>query len=189
MTIRRSAILLVPAVVVLGACALLPRAAPLALARTPTNLPASATQTLRIAFGEHAASLQCAFAADHDGWRTACVSAAGQRVLTLAVNAQGELSFEAGAGVPEQIDPRSIAADMQFALWPLDALQAAQTDPRWILSEPVAGTRRLHHDRRLVAEVHYADADPWRGRVWISNFRHGYSLQLDTSSNGLSDAR
>lgn len=183
MTTRRVALLPALIVPILTACTLLPRSAPLALARTPTNLPASATQTLRIAFGEHAATLQCAFASDAGGWRTACISAAGQRVLTLTANAQGELEFEAGVGVPKQIDPRGIAGDLQLALWPLPTLQAAQTDPRWTLSEPVAGTRRLHHDGHLVAEVHYADADPWRGRAWISNFRHGYSLQLDTSSD------
>ena len=37
--------------------------------------------------------------------------------------------------------------------------------------------------RALLAEVHYATADPWSGRLWFVNFEFDYSLTIDTTTN------
>jgi hypothetical protein len=48
------------------------------------------------------------------------------------------------------------------------------------VSEPFAGVRRLRRGSDLVAEVHYAAADPWASRLWLVNFELDYSLTIDT---------
>jgi hypothetical protein len=61
-------------------------------------------------------------------------------------------------------------------------LQSAYAASGETVSEPHAGVRRVLRGDRLVAEVHYATADPWNGRLWFVNFEFGYSLTIDTSS-------
>lgn len=159
------------------------------LAATPANLPASATQTLHAGFPGGRAVLLCAFAAQDGGWKSACVSPAGQRVMTLDMDAQGHLALEPGPGVPPQLDPARIAADLQFAFWPLALLQAAQQESDWTTREPSSDTRVLEREGRLVSEVHYASADPWNGALWIANFRDDYSLHIVTQTTRDDDAR
>lgn len=171
----------------LSGCALLRPSAPThadpalpPLAATPADLPASASQVLRAAFADQEVTLQCSLASIAGGWRSACVSAAGLRVLTLNFSADRMLSGERGPGVPAQLDPQRVAADIQLAFWPLALLQDALRGTAWTLSEPYAGMRRLRHEGRLVAEVHHASGERWNGRLWISNYRYGYSLQIES---------
>lgn len=159
------------------------------LAATPGDLPASATQTLHAGYPGGRATLLCAFAGQNQGWRSACVSPAGLRVLTLEMDASGHLALEPGPGVPPQLDPARIAADIQLAFWPLDALQSAQEGSAWKTFEASPGTRVLEHGGRLVSEVHYASADPWNGVLWIANFRDDYSLHIVTRTGGDDGAR
>ena len=82
---------------------------------------------------------------------------------------------------PTSLDPERVLADMQLALWPLPAVQAAfrERGPRGHR----AVRRRAPRCRRgdaLIAEVHYAGADPWNGRLWFVNFEFDYSLTIDT---------
>ncbi|MGH8517262.1 MAG: DUF3261 domain-containing protein, partial [Panacagrimonas sp.] len=61
-------------------------------------------------------------------------------------------------------------------------------DTRWSTTADTPATRRLRYGDALVAEVHYADRDPWNGTLWIVNFRDGYSLQVASRSGTAEDA-
>ncbi|MCC2657788.1 MAG: hypothetical protein K0Q76_2896 [Panacagrimonas sp.] len=147
------------------------------LAPIAPSLPASATQTLLVATGERSLTLQCALEFAPGGWKAACVSITGQRLVTLEVDANGAIRLEGESG---PVDGARIAADIQLALWPIELLQEAQRGSAWSTQQASKRTRRLHHERQLVAEVHYAGDDPWNGTLWVSNYRERYSLEILT---------
>lgn len=168
-------------------CALRPAAVAVAeqalpLALDQPRLPANSSQTLLAAFGDRAVQMQCTLSISAADWRTVCINALGLRLLSLGVSADGQISAERGPGVPEQLDPRRILADVQLAFWPLASLQAAYAGSAWQVSQPADDTRRLLRDGRLVAEVHYANPDPWNGRLWLVNLRYDYSLAIRSES-------
>lgn len=148
------------------------------IATSSASLPASASQTLYAAFGDREAALSCGLKSVDGGWRAVCVNALGLRVLTLGVDAAGQLTAERGKGVPEALDPRRVLADVQLCLWPLASLQQGYGDSGWTVDEPIAGTRRQRYAGRLVAEVHYAPGAPWSGQLWLANLAKGYTLSL-----------
>jgi hypothetical protein len=140
--------------------------------------PHDAEQILRGSFGSREAVLRCV------------VHATGERILVIGLTATGLRAFsvswdgntwttQAAPMVPSSLRPEALIADLQLALWPLPALQETYAAAGWQLSEPGGGIRRLRQDGRLVAEVHYSGADPWRSRYWISNFRYSYSLEIE----------
>lgn len=170
-------------------CALRPAAVAVAvpdqampLALDQPRPPADSSQTLLAAFGDRAVQMQCTLSVGAADWRTVCINALGLRLLSLGVSADGQISAERGPGVPEQLDPRRILADVQLAFWPLASLQAAYAGSAWQISQPADDTRRLLRDGRLVAEVHYASPDPWNGRLWLVNLRYDYSLAIRSES-------
>ncbi|MEW6168190.1 MAG: DUF3261 domain-containing protein [Pseudomonadota bacterium] len=174
---RRSAAVLAGAL--LSACAALPpppAAAPSLLPPASLGASHSVEQVLHAAHGAREATLQCIVDIVPERLRVVCVSALGQRVFTLEQTA-AELHAERAPFAPRQLAPQHILADLQLAYWPLAALQAAVADGVRVL-EPRAGLRRLQRGERIVAEVHYADADPWNGRLWLVNLEHGYSLDI-----------
>ena len=105
------------------------------------------------------------------------LSPTGQRLFSLVSDGSSN-NIEQSALVPAPLPPERFLADLQLVYWPLTAWQTATAGSDWRVSEPVSGTRRLHYRGRLVAEVHYADADPWHGRFWFSNLQFGYSLAV-----------
>lgn len=166
-------------------CAAAPTAGP-APATLPLLPPASlqasrsVEQILHAAYGAGDATLQCVVEVTPQRLQVVGLTALGQRVFTLVQDGAG-VSAEASAYAPAFIDPHRIVADMQLAYWPLAALQSA-APPGVRVSEPRDGVRRLERDGRLVAEVHFADADPWNGRLWLANFEFGYSLDIESRS-------
>ncbi len=149
----------------------------------PATLGASrdAQQILRAAFGEHEATLRSVVHVTPQQIEVVVLTALGQRAMSVTWDGK-DWQVETAPMVPSGLRPESLLADVQLALWPLPALQAAYHAAGWEVSEPGGGVRRLRHDGRLVAEVDYADADPWQGRYWISNFRFGYSLAVEAEA-------
>lgn len=145
-----------------------------------SSLPASASQTLLVAMGDRSLALQCALNFGPQGWKTACVSVTGQRLVTLEVDADGRIRSDRDAARAGPIDVARMAADIQLALWPIEKLQEAQLGSAWTTQQVSARTRRLLHEHQLVAEVHYAGDDPWNGTLWVSNYRERYSLEIHT---------
>ena len=146
----------------------------------PDTLGASrdAQQILRAAFGEHEVVLRSVVHATPDQIEMVILTALGQRAISVNWNGR-DWKVETAPMVPTTLHPESLLSDLQLALWPLPALQAAYHAAGWEITEPGGGVRRLRHDGKLIAEVHYADADPWHGRYWISNFRFGYALAVE----------
>lgn len=170
----------------LSACSLMPlqpAATPLPLL-APAALGASrsALQVVHGSFGGQDLAFQCVVEVSPRQLTLIGLGAQGQRWFSLRHDGD-TLAVEAspqGAGAPGTPDPQRVLADLQLALWPLAALQQALAGTAWQVSEPVAATRRLRRDGRLVAEVHYAHADPWQGRFWLSNFELGYTLAVES---------
>lgn len=148
----------------------------------PNTLPAphQVKQILRGAYGTQDFTLQCAVNAQPQLLTVVGLTALGLRAFTLKYDGQN-VSEERAPQLPEFVKGSQLLNDVQLAFWPLPALQAALQPAGWEVSEPYRGTRRLQREGRLIAEVHYADADPWSGRLWLSNFVYGYSLYLETS--------
>lgn len=167
----------------LGGCALTPpHEAPLAFPLLePSTLGAtrSTRQLLHGAFGKHDLAFQCVVDAGPRHLTVVGLSALGQRWFSLRHGGRG-LESEISPQAPDLLDPRRVLADLQLALWPLAALQQAVSGSAWQVTEPAPATRRLRRDGRLVAEVHYAGADPWQGQLWLSNFETGYTLSVES---------
>ena len=166
----------------LAACAAAPQQQPTAeqpplLPPSSLGVPHQAQQILRFAFGAHEASLRCVVQATPQRIEMVALTALGQRAMTVSWDGH-DWEVETAPLVPKEMRPEWLLADLQLALWPLATLQAAYAPAGWEVSEPGGGVRRLRHDGKLVAQVAYADADPWNGRYWISNFRYGYAIAI-----------
>jgi len=141
----------------------------------------SAQQILRAAFGERDVVLRCVVSASPQQVEVIALTALDQRAFTVVWDGT-RWKLDVSPMVPSSMRPEWLLADLQFALWPLLALQTAYSAAGWEVSEPGGGVRRLRHDGRLIAQVYYASADPWSGRYWISNFRYGYALAIDSDA-------
>lgn len=148
----------------------------------PESLGASrsARQRLHGSFAEREETLQCVVAVDPGHISLVALSATGTRIFSLGYDGR-KLDAAISPLAALQLKPERILSDMQLALWPLASLQQALVGSAWKINEPVAGTRRLRHGGRLIAEVHYSGTDPWRGRFWLSNFEFGYSLMVEST--------
>jgi hypothetical protein len=155
-------------------------------ARVPLAAPAAlsaraATQVIHAVYGSRAMTLSTAIQLDASGLRVVGVTATGQRLFTVSWNGT-DVSAQKSAFVPGDVDPERVLADVQLALWPLPAVQEAFGKAGLEVTEPFAGVRRMRRGAALIAEVHYAGADPWNGRLWFVNFQYDYSLTIDTSA-------
>jgi hypothetical protein len=152
----------------------IPLAAPAALSAR------AASQVIHAVYGSRSMTLSTAIQLDAAGLKVVGVTATGQRLFTVSWNGT-EVSAQKSAFVPGDVDPERVLADVQLALWPLPAVQQAFGQAGLDVTEPFAGVRRLRRGAALIAEVHYAGADPWNGRLWFVNFEFDYSLTIDTS--------
>jgi hypothetical protein len=142
----------------------------------------SATQVIHAAYGARSVVLRTVIETAPGKLEVVGVTATGQRVFSAHYDGK-TIDARKSPFVPAQLDPERVLADMQLALWPLPAVQAAFHERGLTVTEPFAGLRRLTRGDALLAEVHYATADPWAGRLWFVNFEFDYSLTIDTSAN------
>ena len=142
----------------------------------------SAAQVIHAAYGARAVVLRTAIEVAAGKLEVVGVTATGQRVFTARYDGK-TIDAQKSPFVPASLDPERVLADMQLALWPLPAVQAAFRERGLDVSEPFPGVRRLLRGGALLAEVHYASADPWNGRLWFANFEFDYSLTIDTTPN------
>jgi hypothetical protein len=141
----------------------------------------SAAQVIRAAYGARTVTLRTSIQVNDAGLEVVGVTATGQRLFTARYDGT-KISADKSSFVPASLDPARVLADMQLALWPLPAVQAAFREQGFSVSEPFAGVRRLMRDDRLLAEVHYTGADPWNGRLWFVSFEFDYSLTIDSTT-------
>lgn len=151
----------------------------------PSTLGAerSVQQVLHVAYGEQEATLSVVLTVTPSHLEAIGLNAVGVRLFTVDYDGE-HLRTERLPGLPEQIDAQRVLADLQLALWPLKALQGATQNSTYAIGEPVAGTRRVLRAGKLYAEVHYAGADPWSGRLWLSNYGFGYSIAVESAPLG-----
>jgi hypothetical protein len=142
----------------------------------------SAAQVIHAAYGARSIVLRTAIEVSAGKLDVVGVTATGQRVFTAHYDGT-TIEARKSPFVPDRLDPERVLADMQLALWPLPAVQAAFRERGLDVSEPFPGVRRLLRGDALLAEVHYGSADPWNGRLWFVNFEFDYSLTIDTSPN------
>ncbi|MGQ0586897.1 MAG: DUF3261 domain-containing protein [Gammaproteobacteria bacterium] len=142
----------------------------------------AANQVVRAAFQDRELTLQCAVQVDGRAVTVVGVDAMGRRAFTIGYDG-ARVAAESGPMVPEGFSPEYLLADVELALWPLEALQAGYAGTEWSVREPYAGARRLYRRDRLVAEVHYT-GDPWATRYWVANVERGYVLAVDPQPAG-----
>jgi hypothetical protein len=141
----------------------------------------SATQVIHAAYGARSVVLRTVIETGPDKLDVVGVTATGQRVFSAHYDGR-TLEAQKSPFVPDELDPERVLADMQLALWPLPAVQAVFRARGLTVTEPFAGLRRLSRGDTMLAEVHYASADPWSGRLWFVNFEFDYSLTIDTTN-------
>jgi len=179
--------------ILLAACRTAPPAAPASAARAadaahpPLAAPdavgaRSASQVIHAAYGARSVVLRTAIETAPGKLDVVGVTATGQRVFSAHYDGR-TIDAQKSPFVPDKLDPERVLADMQLALWPLPAVQAAFRERGLTVTEPFAGLRRMTRGDALLAEVHYASPDPWSGRLWFVNFEFDYSLTIDTTTN------
>jgi hypothetical protein len=134
---------------------------------------------LRGAFADREVTLQCAVNATPANVTVVGLTVLGLRAFTIKYDG-ARVDAERAPQVPEFFRPEQLINDFQLVFWPLPALQKAFEGTEWRVTEPHAGTRRLRQGDKLIAEVHYADLDPWAGRVWIVHFDVPYSIGIES---------
>jgi len=137
-------------------------------------------QVLHAAFDGHTVDLQCVLTVEPQRVSIVGLNALGLRAFTIGYDGT-RIDEQRAPQVPAAVGGTRLLDDVQLVYWPLPALQAVLVPAGWTVVEPFAGTRRLLRGESLVAEVHYADQDPWSGRVWLVNFENRYSLSIETS--------
>lgn len=142
---------------------------------------AQVQQLLHVSYGKDEAALHSVVRIDAAKISLIGLTASGQRLFTLDYDGEN-LQATRAAFAPEQIAPERILADLQFAHWPLPALQAAWAPFGYAVSEPRAGLRQLRRDGLLIAETHSTAAGPWPARLWLVNLRYGYTIDIESQA-------
>jgi len=168
----------------LNACAQAPvqsQASPPRPLAAPATLQTDrvAQQIVRGAFGEREMTMNCIVSVRGDLLTVIGLTALGARVFTIRYDGS-QVQVEKELPTPPQLTAERLLADIQLAFWPSAALQPVLAQQGWRLTEPFPRTRRLWRGSALVGEVHYDDDDPWRGRSWLVNLQHGYTLGIES---------
>ena len=139
---------------------------------SPRDLPAplALQQQLVIERDGQTRTFDAMLEADADGLRLA-VLAAGQVALTLRWQ-DGVLDQQRADWLPPQLDGARVLQDLQFAMWPLAALQRA-APPGWQVVEDAA-VREISAAGRPVATVRRIDA----GQFTLERHDAGYRLSV-----------
>jgi len=140
-----------------------------------------ATQIVHGAFGARELTMHCVLTVHGDILTVVGLTALGVRAFTLHYDGK-EIQVDHDLPVPPQLTPERLLADIQLVYWPLSALQPVLQKAGWQLTEPFSGTRRLRRGATLIAEIHYAAADPWNARSWLVNLQHSYTLGIESTS-------
>lgn len=138
-------------------------------------------QTLFLAHGKEEHGFQCAVEIHPDKLYVRAYSALGQRLFGVEHDGLN-LKTEVTPLGPKNIPAKAIVNDLQFAFWPLDAIQSTTKGTVWQISEPRPGLRRLYLGERLYAEMHEGIPASNARRLWISNLVYGYTLDITSEA-------
>src|SRR5689334_7065877 len=102
----------------------------------------SASQVIHAAYGQRSIVLRTAIEAGPGKLDVVGVTATGQRIFSAHYDG-ATIDARKSPFVPEKLDPERVLADIQLALWPLPAVQAAFRERGLVVTEPFAGVRRM----------------------------------------------
>ncbi len=102
----------------------------------------------------------------------------GQRVLTVRYDGK-ELTTWRHVMLPAQVRGEDVLADMQLALWPVEAV-AASLPAGWRVEEKDQ-LRSLYLDRELVTTIAYSAKPRWLGTIKMNNLRYNYRLTIESA--------
>lgn len=136
----------------------------------------SVQQKLHFRFGAQQRELDALLEVDAAEVRLA-VQALGQTGVSLRWDGT-ELTQQRAAWLPETVRSERVLDDLQFVLWPAEAIRAA-LPPDWRLQEQ-AGVRRLLRGHTVWLSAAPLDAQ----RVRLENFAERYSLEIESADVG-----
>jgi hypothetical protein len=149
---------------------------PLRLAPAALGHELSLQQKLHFRFGAEQRELDALLEVDAAEVRLA-VQALGQTGVSLRWDGS-ELTQQRASWLPRAVRSDRVLDDLQFVLWPAEAIRAA-LPADWRLEEQ-AGARRL-----LRGETVWLSASPLDPqRVRLENFAEGYSLEIESADLG-----
>jgi hypothetical protein len=149
---------------------------PLRLAPAALGRELSLQQKLHFRFGTQQRELDALLEVDASEVRLA-VQALGQTGVSLRWDGS-ELQQQRASWLPEAVRGERVLDDLQFVLWPADAVRAA-LPPDWRLEEH-AGVRRLLRNETVWLSA--TPLDPQRVR--LENFAERYSLEIESADVG-----
>lgn len=133
-------------------------------------------QRLHFAFGSQQRELEALLEVDGREVRLA-VQALGQAGVRLRWDGQA-LEQQRASWLPQQVRGERVLSDLQFALWPIEAIRAA-LPARWTV-EAEGGSRCLRHDGTTWLRV----VQEGPGRHRLENRAEGYALLIESAAAG-----
>jgi len=145
-----------------------------ALRLAPASLPAplALQQKLQFRFGTHERELDALLEADPTQVQL-LVQAMGQTGVRLQWDGTS-LQQQRAPWLPPQVRAERVLDDLQFALWPADAIAAALPSG-WSVQDDATGRRLVHDGREWLVLRRLGE-----GRVELENRAEGYSLRIDS---------
>ncbi len=164
----------------LAACAQLPPRAAVelpALRLSPASLGRSISlqQRLHFTFGAQQRDMDALLEADPAEVRL-LVQAMGQSGVRLSWDGKN-LQQQRAQWLPPAVRGERVLDDLQFALWPADAIRAALPQG-WTLDEQ-GGIRSLQHDGRTWLR---ASGDAANGHALLENLAEGYRIDIESEA-------
>lgn len=173
-------LLVVLALLLAGCMYALPKPAvelpPLRLSPASLGHAVSAQQRLHFAFGRQQREMDALLEADADEVRLA-VQAMGQTGVRLSWDGR-ELKQQRAPWLPPSVRAERVLDDLQFALWPADAIRAV-LPPDWALRES-GHVRELVRDGTVWLSVDAGED----GRMRLDNRAEGYRLEIESVDSG-----
>jgi hypothetical protein len=168
--------------VLLAACASTRMPAPLVqlptlqLQPSALPIPLQLQQRLQFRFGSHERELDALLEADGEQVRLA-VQAMGQTGVRMVWDGR-TLEQTRAPWLPPQVRGERVLDDLQFALWPADAIRAA-LPAGWTLAESDGGRRLEQGGHAWLVLEPLAD-----GRLKLRNLAEGYELVIESLDMG-----
>lgn len=148
---------------------------PLRLSPAALGKPLSLQQRLHFTFGTQQRDLDALLEADPGEVRL-LVQAMGQSGVRLSWDGKS-LRQQRAPWLPPTVRGERVLDDLQFALWPADAIRAALPSG-WTLEER-DGERNLQHEGRVWLRV---GGDAANGGALLENLAEGYRLRIESVS-------
>lgn len=133
-------------------------------------------QRLVFRYGQHERELDALLEVDADEVRL-LVQAMGQSGVRLQWDGQ-ELVQQRAAWLPASVRGERVLDDLQFSLWPLEAIRAVL--PEGWQAEELDGVRELRHDGKAWLTRTRVDA----ATMQIRNHAEGYDLRVESVAGG-----